>query len=193
MSRQELHHAGVILYGPPASGKDTVTAALAALSPTYQQFERLKIGDGKSRGYRFCSIRQLLQLEKAGDVVYTNTRYGNTYIVDRPGLTNAFASGVPVVHMGQVAGVQAVATGFRANWLTVLLWCSRETTDERSQGRGDRDTEARLQAWDATRQDLDAHPKSTWDLTISTEEHTPDAAALLIAQLLAERAVTAQA
>ena len=193
MSRQEQHSTGVILYGPPASGKDTVTAALCAVSPDYQQFARLKVGDGKSLGYRFCSIRQLLQLEKAGDIVYTNTRYGNTYIVDRPGLNEAFVSGVPVVHMGQVVGVQAVATGFRANWLTVLLWCSREATKERSQGRGDRDTAARLEAWDATLQDLDAHPKSTWDLTISTEEHSPDVAARLIDQLLAERAVAAQA
>jgi guanylate kinase len=184
---------GVVLYGPPAAGKDTVTAALSALAPRYRQFERLKIGSGKSRGYRMGTVRQLVRLKKAGDVVYMNQRYGNAYIVDRPGLSEAFAAGLPVVHLGQVAGVQAVVTGFPADWVTVLLWCSRQATAERSQGRGDTDTEARLTAWDATREDLDAHPHMTWDLTIDTEGQAPAAAARLIDQLLVERAGAAQA
>jgi guanylate kinase len=183
---------GVILYGPPAAGKDTVTVALAEVSPKFRQFERLKVGSGKSRGYRMGSSAQLAALEQAGDVVYANARYGNTYVVDRPGLDDAFATGVPVVHLGQVAGIQAVASGYRADWVSVLLWCSRETTGKRSQGRGDADTAARLEAWDATRADLDLYSAITWDLTISTEDHSPEAAALLIDQLLLQRAEAAQ-
>ena len=76
---------GVILYGPPASGKDTVTAALTELNPRYAQFARLKVGAGKSAGYRMGTAEQLRELEAAGDVVYANTRYGNTYVIDRPG------------------------------------------------------------------------------------------------------------
>ena len=33
---------GVILYGPPAAGKDTITGELLALDPRYRQFSRLK-------------------------------------------------------------------------------------------------------------------------------------------------------
>ncbi|MFD0564440.1 hypothetical protein ACFQ2M_22355 [Kitasatospora saccharophila] len=43
---------GIILYGPPASGKDTITAALIEQDPRLAQFARLKIGGGRSQGYR---------------------------------------------------------------------------------------------------------------------------------------------
>nr|WTB12105.1 guanylate kinase [Streptomyces antimycoticus] len=183
---------GVVLYGPPAAGKDTVTAALAELSPRYAQFARLKVGTGKSTGYRMGSAEQLRELETAGAVVYANNRYGNTYVIDSPGLDTAFAAGVPVVHLRQVDGVRALVGGYAADWSVVLLWCPRETTAQRSEGRGDSDTSARLVAWEATREDLDAHPDMVWDLTVDTTAASPQDAARLIDQLLARRAGVAR-
>ncbi|WDM16462.1 guanylate kinase [Streptomyces lavenduligriseus] len=184
---------GVILYGPPASGKDTVTTALTELHSKYAQFARLKVGTGKSVGYRMGTAEQLRELETAGDVVYANTRYGNTYAIDRPGLDTAFAAGVPVVHLGQIDGIRALVDGYPADWSVVLLWCPREVTEQRSAGRGDNDTAARLAAWDATREDLEAHPDTTWDLTMDTTKAAPQDAARLIDQLLAQRAGAATA
>ncbi|MFF5881074.1 guanylate kinase [Streptomyces californicus] len=179
---------GVILYGPPASGKDTVTTALTELDPTYAQFARLKVGSGKAVGYRMGTAQQLHDLEAAGGVVYANSRYGNAYAIDRPGVDAAFAAGVPVVHLGQVDGIRALVDGYPADWSVVLLWCPREVTEQRSAGRGDSDTAARVAAWDSTREDLDAHPGMTWDLTIDTTKTSPQDAARLIDQLLAQRA-----
>ncbi|MFJ6889982.1 guanylate kinase [Streptomyces californicus] len=184
---------GVILYGPPASGKDTVTTALTELNPTYAQFARLKVGTGKSVGYRMGTAQQLHDLEAAGDVVYANSRYGNAYAIDRPGVDVAFAAGVPVVHLGQVDGIRALVDGYPADWSVVLLWCPREVTEQRSAGRGDSDTAARLAAWDATREDMDSHPGMAWDLTIDTTEASPQDAARLIDQLLAQRTGAATA
>ncbi|MFH9590683.1 guanylate kinase [Streptomyces luteogriseus] len=184
---------GVILYGPPAAGKDTVTAALTELHAKYAQFARLKVGSGKSAGYRMGTVEQLHELEAAGDVVYANTRYGNTYVIDRPGVDAAFVAGVPVVHLGQIDGVHALVDGYPADWAVVLLWCPREETGQRSAGRGDSDTAARLAAWDATREDLDAHPGMTWDLAVDTTEAAPQDAARLVDQLLAQRAGAAPA
>ncbi|MEU5583041.1 guanylate kinase [Streptomyces huasconensis] len=188
-----MEKQGVILYGPPASGKDTVTAALTELNSRYAQFARLKVGAGKSAGYRMGTAQQLHELEAAGDVVYANSRYGNTYAIDRPGVDAAFAAGVPVVHLGQIIGIRALVDGYPADWSVVLLWCPREVTEQRSAGRGDNDTAARLAAWDATREDLDAHPGTTWDLTVDTTEVAPQDAARLIDQLLAQRAGAASA
>ncbi|MER6230653.1 MULTISPECIES: phosphotransferase-like protein [Streptomyces] len=184
---------GVILYGPPASGKDTVTSALTELNSRYAQFARLKVGSGKAAGYRMGTAKQLRELEAAGDVVYANVRYGNTYVIDRPGLDSAFAAGVPVVHLGQVGGIRALVDGYPADWSVVLLWCPREVTEQRSAGRGDSDTVARLAAWDATREDLDAHPGVAWDLTVDTTAAAPQDAAGLIDQVLAQRAGAAPA
>ncbi|MFD5557830.1 guanylate kinase [Streptomyces sp. NPDC127068] len=184
---------GVILYGPPASGKDTVTTALTELSPRYAQFARLKVGTGKSAGYRMGTAEQLHELDAAGDVVYSNARYGNTYVIDRPGVDAAFAAGVPVVHLGQVDGILALVDGYPADWSVVLLWCPRKVTEQRSAERGDGDTAARLVAWDATREDLDAHPDLVWDLTVDTTTSAPQNAAQLIDQLLARHAGAATA
>ncbi|MGW4750322.1 phosphotransferase-like protein [Streptomyces sp. NPDC004290] len=184
---------GVVLYGPPASGKDTVTTALTKLSPRYVQFARLKVGTGKSAGYRMGTAEQLEKLEAAGHVVYANARYGNTYAIDRPGVDTAFAAGVPVVHLGQIDGIRALVEGYPADWSVVLLWCPREVTEKRSAGRGDSDTAARLAAWDATLEDLDAHPGMVWDLTVDTTASAPQDAARLIDQLLARRAGPATA
>lgn len=179
---------GVILYGPPASGKDTVTTALTELHPKYAQFARLKVGTGKSAGYRMGTAEQLHELEAAGDVVYANARYGNTYAIDRPGVDAAFTAGVPVVHLGQVDGIRALTDGYPADWSVVLLWCPRHVTEQRSAGRGDSDTAARLAAWEATREDLEAHPGMVWDLTVETTVASPQDAARLIDQLLVQRA-----
>lgn len=179
---------GVILYGPPTAGKDTITTALTELNSKYAQFARLKIGTGKAVGYRMGTPEQLHELEAAGDVVYANARYGNTYVIDRPGIDAAFAAGVPVVHLGQVDGIRALVDGYLADWSAVLLWCPREVTAQRSVGRGDSDTPARLAAWDATRKDLDTHPGTAWDLRVDTTAAAPQDAARLIDQLLVQQA-----
>ena len=184
---------GIILYGPPASGKDTITRELTTLGLRYRQFTRLKVGSGKSVGYRMGTSEQLQALEAAGDVIYANARYGNTYVIDRPGLDDTFAAGVPVVHLGQIGGVRALVDGYPAGWAVVLLWCPREVTAQRSQGRGDADTTARLAAWEATREDLDACPDMAWDLTVDTTATSPEKAARLIDQLLVQRAKAAPA
>ncbi|MFF2352459.1 guanylate kinase [Kitasatospora sp. NPDC058115] len=178
---------GLILYGPPAAGKDTVTRALQDISPEYRLFSRLKVGSGKSVGYRMGTAEQLAELRTDGDVVYENSRYGNVYAIDRPGLGEAFEDGIPVVHLGQIDGIDALVKGYPAAWSTVLLWCTREETAVRSAGRGDADTGARLAAWDATRADVDAHPGQRWDLTVDTGSTGPAEAARLIDELVSTR------
>jgi len=43
---------GVILYGPPASGKDTVTRELVRIDPRFAMFQRLKVGEPPMQTYR---------------------------------------------------------------------------------------------------------------------------------------------
>lgn len=169
---------GILLYGPPAAGKDTITEALTELDTQYVPFTRLKIGNGKTDGYRMGTPEQLAELEARGDVIYRNDRYGNIYVVDRPGLEQAMEGDkTTVVHLGQMAGMEQVTALFPARWVRVLLWCSKETTAQRSPQRGDTDTAARLAAWDATQADLAAHPQAQWELRMDTEATGPRQAA----------------
>ncbi|MEU4243123.1 kinase [Actinoplanes sp. NPDC026619] len=181
--------AAIVLYGPPAAGKDTITAALHDLDCRYVGFGKMKLAEehGDSTAYRLIDQTELDRLRSRGEVIYENGRYGNRYIVDRPGLDAAFTGGnIPIVHMGQVAGVRALR-GYPTTWLPVVLWCSREVTARRARSRGSLDVEARLAAWDETLQDLAVASPEDFALRIDTDQHEPKDAATTIDALMRAR------
>ncbi|MGV9668376.1 hypothetical protein [Nocardia niigatensis] len=167
---------GVILYGPPAAGKDTVTAALHRSAPQFEQYQRLKVGPGRTAGYRMGTEADLERLTESGQVVYANRRYSSVYVIDRPELEEHLASGIPVVHVGQPEAIDALATALpAARWVVVELWCPRPVAESRIEGRGTGDTAERLRAWDETPRLAQA------DLRIDTSQTAPEAAGSLIA------------
>jgi guanylate kinase len=178
----------VILYGPPASGKDTITAALTGRDDRYALFDRLKVGANVRAPYRAASASELDRLQAQGLILYTNERYGNVYAIDRPRLDELTAAGrVPVVHLGQIAGIDALHTGYPARWVTVLLWCPREVTAARAHERGSTDVDARLTVWDETSTDLDkAAGPDLFDLVLRTDRRAPEQAADLIHQAVTD-------
>ncbi|MEU0391215.1 guanylate kinase [Streptomyces sp. NPDC006208] len=165
-----MNPSGVILYGPPGSGKDTITAELSNLRSEFALFQRLKAGPGRATGYRLTTAERIEQLAQAGEVLYRNSRYDAEYAIDRREVSALVDSGrIPVVHMGQVAGARAVAT-YPINWVRVLLWCPEDVTRQRCQRRGDRDLGARLKVWHETSQDLVDHALEPWSLVIRTDQ-----------------------
>ncbi|MFE9927403.1 guanylate kinase [Streptomyces sp. NPDC005533] len=163
----------MILYGPPSSGKDTVSAELSRLRPEYELFQRLKAGPGRTTGYRLTTAEYIEKLAQEGGLLYRNARYDAEYAIDTLGVSALVDSGrIPVLHMGQVAGTRAVGA-FPMPWVKVLLWCPRAVTEERCQGRGDKDVETRLKVWDETRQDLLDHANEPWSLVVETQNLAP--------------------
>lgn len=175
--RQPAHH-GVLLYGAPATGKDTVTAALTDADPRFVQFERLKAGPGRTTGYRMTTQAELDELrERPGSVLWENSRYDARYVTDREHLDELLAAGrIPVIHLGQAEAVSAItALTPHVTWLVVELRCPRDVAEQRITARDTGDTVARLVAFDKTTS-LDQA-----DLTISTDLTAPDIAARSIA------------
>ncbi|MFD8391180.1 guanylate kinase [Streptomyces sp. NPDC059680] len=170
----------MILYGPPGSGKDTITRELCRLRPDFALFERLKAGPGRTTGYRLTTVDHIEELSRAGELLYRNARYEAEYAIDRQGVAALVDSGrIPVLHMGQVAGVGAVA-GFPLHWIRALLWCPLDVTESRSVGRGDRDVKARMKVWHETREDLLTHEADPWTLTLRTDQLSPSESAIAI-------------
>jgi guanylate kinase len=163
---------GVILYGPPAAGKDTITEALHSLDPRYSLFRRLKAGEGKTAGYRMTTSAALRDLRENGDLIWENTRYGAVYAVDRPVLLNHLAAGYPVLHLGQVEAIDAVVEATPdVRWTVAYVWCPRDIAGRRLIARSPEDVEDRLRAWDQT------SPIKNADLMLNTAAISPDAAA----------------
>ncbi|MDQ0367840.1 kinase [Catenuloplanes indicus] len=162
----------IILYGPPASGKDTVTHALAELDPTVTLFRRLKAGPGRTGTYRMTTEPDIDRLRATGDIIWENRRYESVYVIDRPGLTDALTTGIPVVHLGQVPAIEALVNATpETRWTVAYLWCPRDVAKSRIVSRATGDTSARLRAWEET------EPVPEPDLFLNTAQIRPADAA----------------
>ncbi|MGW2147489.1 hypothetical protein ACWCOT_24525 [Nonomuraea bangladeshensis] len=115
---------GVVLYGPPASGKSTVTTALGQLDPRFVLVRKLKAGDCRGTEYDFVTVEELARLRAAGRLLSETRRYGNTYAIDRHQVSGLITAGhVPVVHLGNIADLRRLTEA--GPWMTVLLWIPR--------------------------------------------------------------------
>ena len=161
---------GVILYGPPTSGKDTVTAELVSQDARFAPVAKLKVGTGRTTGYRRVSPAELDKLRAAGRVA--------VYAVDRDDIAALVeADRVPVVHMGNLADLRRLRAAVPLAWTSVLLWIPRAVCADRSRQRRDTDTPARLKAWDETRNDLRTAGAPVFNLIIHTDQTDPAEAA----------------
>ncbi|MFF5265434.1 guanylate kinase [Actinomadura viridis] len=177
---------GVILYGPPTSGKDTITAELVRQDGRFALLPKLKVGTGRTTGYRQVSGDDLTALRQAGRLVVETRRYGNRYAVDRQDVHDLIEAGhIPVAHMGNLADLDHLRASVALDWTAVLLWIPREVCAQRSQQRGDADSPKRLQAWDETKADIQAAGLSSpFDLTVRTDNTGPEEAARRIIEAI---------
>lgn len=172
---------GLILFGPPAAGKDTITRELMTRNARYVHYQRLKVGPGRTHGYQMTTNAELAARRARGSLMYENHRYQATYAVDRVDLIAIADHGqVPVLHLGQIEGIAATVADEAIQWLVVALWCSREQTAQRLVARGDHRINERLSAWDSTLVDVRAAEPAIFHLALNTIAISAERAAEVI-------------
>jgi guanylate kinase len=164
----------VILYGPPAAGKDTITDALTTMNQSYQLFRRMKVGAGRTDGYRMTTLSGVERLRSMGGMIWETHRYDALYIIDRMTLVEMLTTCIPVIHLGEAEAVRAVTRSVETQWVTAWLWCPRGIAAKRISARGTGDTAARMHVWDETGALPEAH------IVINTAEIRPAGAAATI-------------
>ena len=181
----------VLMSGPPASGKDTVTAALADTDDRFVLFDKLKVGGGRVAGYRMTSRAELSRMAACGLIIQSHERYGNIYAVDRPHLDELTRAGrIPVVHVGRRQNLVALRAALESRPVSILLWADRPIVEDRLRTRDPKDLEARLRAYDAELEELRRAPADEFDLVIRTDERSPDEAARDVVCLVEHRSPT---
>jgi guanylate kinase len=170
----------LVLYGPPASGKDVITTELVRQDPAFELYRPLRTGPISDR-YRHLAKGAALPARIAFHVV---ERYGRRYVFDEAEVSRLLAaSRTPVLHLGQLDGVQRLQALYPSA-IVVQLVCSRDTCQARSAGRADVDLADRLTAWDATAADLARHPDFPFALALDTEALIPAEAAVQIRKVV---------
>lgn len=91
-------HASGDTLRPASGGKDTGTKALTRLDESYRLYRRLKVGAGRTVGYRMTTLSHVNELRSADSVVWETRRYDALYVVDQTSLIDMLEVFIPVVH-----------------------------------------------------------------------------------------------
>ena len=151
----------ILMSGTPASGKDTVSAELLAMSSEFVHFRKHKIEAGGRRddSYILVSKEQFDVMVQAEEFTQYHFRYNRGYGVARSEIKRCWAEGkTPIIHVGKYENITAF-TDSGIDMFSVLLLTSRHQTEQRLHARhpGDlTEVQARLQSYDEERAELSA-------------------------------------
>lgn len=167
---------GLVLIGPPAAGKDTITDIVEQRS-NLRLLKKAKAGSGRSAGYRLVSMEEFDECVARGEMVSTVERYGNRYGVMRADVAAIQQAGdIPVIHTASVEEALTLAADGMA---LCLIWCSRSESADRLRHRDQSTVDERLAVWDQLQDDLDVIAKHL-DLVIDTTDQSASAVASTI-------------
>lgn len=132
---------GLVLYGPPASGKSTLAKAIVDLGQGHFLYRLLR-SEADNINYR--------PFTQSTTTVWESTKYGRRYGIDLEGFHNGLTEGlIPIVQLGEPEALEALRA-MEINWTVLYLWCPRSIAEERINKRDSGEAESRMAAWDRT-------------------------------------------
>jgi hypothetical protein len=122
---------GIVLAGPPASGKRTTTFALTSLRRSYAPFPALTVARQPSIHAEQTTRQHLDELRAWAQIFHEFTVEGTSYAFDRERLSKLREQGrIPVACVDDADALQAFEHE-SSDWLQILLWCPREAAERR--------------------------------------------------------------
>lgn len=166
----------VVLLGGPAVGKDTITESLRGLHLEYRLFRKIKIGSGRSAGYRVQNQDALDGLRDAGLIISEVLRYGNSYVIDSPTLSDMWDRGyIPVVHTASVVEAQKLVNLDHPKVSVLFLTCPESDVRSRLTGRGGSNIEERIKVGRELENQIQVLPNNTLiDARLTTHDKSPE-------------------
>ncbi|WP_232660556.1 hypothetical protein [Pseudonocardia sp. TRM90224] len=147
-------YRGILLAGPPASGKRTVTFALTSLRRSYAPFPALTVGSDTRVAAERTTQRHLDELKAWAQVFHEFTSDGARYVYDRERLNRIREQGrIPVACVDDIDVLRAFERE-ADDWLQVLLWCPREEAERRLAATGVAPDRAAVRRWDRSEKGL---------------------------------------
>ncbi|GAA5085787.1 hypothetical protein GCM10023259_098330 [Thermocatellispora tengchongensis] len=171
----------MLLLGPPAGGKSTITQALHDLDPRFVLLRVLRVGVERGEEYHVITEDQLQVLRAAGRIILETRNGDRGYAIDAHPIDHmTTAELIPVVHVANCADLRSLTSW--ADWLSVLLWVPREVCEQRARRRGDPDVAETLKAWEEAAADIAEHEcDGLFHLRLTTSRMTIEEAAGQIA------------
>ena len=149
---------GVILYGPPGSGKSTITKLLQQTLRGGTKIRLIKVANGTNDEYLHMSRAEFNKIEPF-NILWSTERYGTTYAIRKDSIVHLESSLTPIIELGQAKAIKAVEAATDYKWFKVSLQCTKETAARRLTSR--KRQEERIDNWHNT-EPIDA------DVTLDT-------------------------
>jgi guanylate kinase len=145
---------GILIAGPPASGKRTLTFALTSMRRSYAPFRALSAALHPTIAAERSTERHLDELKAWAQVFHEFTEDGMRYVFDHGRLNKLREHGrIPVATVCDTAGMLAFERE-ADDWLPILLWCPREVAEQREPALAQ---PARRRRWDRSLHRLTRH------------------------------------
>jgi hypothetical protein len=127
-------YGGIVLAGPPASGKRTAAFALTSLRRSYAPFPALTVAHQSPIAAEQTTQRHLDELKAWAQVFHEFTNDGISYAYDRERLNKLREQGrIPVACVDDADTARAFERE-ADDWLQILLWCPRAEAERRLAG-----------------------------------------------------------
>lgn len=127
----------ILLCGPPASGKDTLTELLKKRNNIFCYFKKHRVANQVDRSrnlttYFQISLKEFQQTIGKDEFIQFHKRYERFYGVSRKVLNNYLqCDKIPIIHVGKIYDLMELEAALEANVAKILIWETKDVIRER--------------------------------------------------------------